>query len=72
MKLWTKQGRGVVLDFSWRGGVDLDFFVSFRGLSPCAAERGGREIDSFWLFWGGFLDSWLAWPVWRSGAWYES
>jgi len=40
MKLWTKQGRGVVLDFSWRGGVDLDFFVSFRGLSPCAAERG--------------------------------
>ena len=30
----------VVLDFSWRGGVDLDFFVSFRGLSPCAAERG--------------------------------
>jgi len=40
MKLWTKQGRGVVLDFSWRGGVDLDFSVSFRGLSPCAAERG--------------------------------
>ena len=47
MKLWTKQGRGVVLDFSWRGGVDLDFSVSFRGLSPCAAERGGEGNKLF-------------------------
>ena len=42
----------VVLDFSWRGGVDLDFSVSFRGLSPCAAERGWGGKQTFFGYFG--------------------
>ena len=67
----TRQRGSFGLFLAWRGRFRL-----FRELSwaepMCGREGVGREIDFFWLFWGGFLDSWLAWPVWRSGAWYES